>query len=834
MSYIAFFDQITIKDVPQFGGKNASLGQMIRELSAQGIAIPNGFATTAAAYWHHLEANKLLPEMKKIMAELTDKNDLVKLQDVGSRVRALISSAPLPQDLQDEIKAAYEKLSQDYRAQDQNNSEALCDVAVRSSATAEDLPNASFAGQQETFLNVHGFEHLLQSCVRCMASLFTDRAIIYRLEKGFDDFDVALSVGVQKMVRSDKASAGVMFTLDTETGFKDVVSISSSYGLGETVVQGSVTPDEFIVHKPTFEEGYKPIIKKFLGAKTEKLVYQKKSKRTAVKEHMQTGDFPQHTGTLPAIVQDTYSPVTQLELKDVPRAERNQFSLIDAEILELARYGITIENYYSKLHGRWSPMDIEWAKDGIDGKLYIVQARPETIHSQKNLGDSLIDYNLTEKVSKNQVLVTGLAIGQSVVHGKVRLAPNLADLGEFNDGDIVVTDMTDPDWVPVMKRAGAIVTNRGGRTCHAAIVSRELEIPALVGTGHATKVLTDGQEVTVDCSQGSEGYVYAGTIAFKKTVTQLQDLPTLPVNLMVNLANPDGAFKASFLPVAGVGLARLEFVISSMIKVHPMAIAAPERVESDSVLRQIQKISAGYPTPRDFFIDVLAQSIGMIAGAFYPRPVVVRLTDFKSNEYRDLLGGKIFEPVEENPMLGFRGAVRYCSKEYAPAFELECAALKKVRETMGFENVILMVPFVRTLEEARAVVDILAKYGLVRGEKGLKLFMMVEIPANVLLLEEFADYFDGFSIGSNDLTQLTLGIDRDSGLLADLFNERDPAVQKMLTMAITSAHKSKTPIGICGQAPSDFPEVADFLMEQGINSISLIPDSVIPFLARQQ
>jgi pyruvate,water dikinase len=828
MKYIAFFDQITLKDIPEFGGKNASLGQMIRELSNQGIMVPNGFATTAAAYWYHLEANNLMPEMKRIMAELTDKNNLKKLQNVGARVRALIGDAPLPQDLQDEIVAAYQELSGKY------GSKKVCDVAVRSSATAEDLPNASFAGQQETFLNIQGVEDLLQATVRCMASLFTDRAIVYRQERGFDDFDVALSVGVQKMVRSDKASAGVLFTLDTETGFKNIVSISSAYGLGETVVQGAVNPDEFFVHKPTLEQGYKPIIKKFLGSKSHKLVYQKIATVTATNQSLEPNPLLIGEGAISALAEAVRHPDVSLVLKDVSHSQQDQFSLTDEEVLQLARYGVIIENYYSKLHGRWSPMDIEWAKDGVDGKLYIVQARPETVHSQKSHDNTITDYTLSQSVPQRSILTRGLAIGQAVVTGKARVMASLADLDEFTDGDIIITDMTDPDWVSVMKRAGAIVTDRGGRTCHAAIVSRELGIPAVIGTGKATKTIVDGQEITVDCSQGSQGYVYVGAIPFKKIVTKLEELPESPVKLLVNLADPDGAFKVSFLPVQGVGLARLEFIISSIIKIHPMAIIDSERIATTSVIKQIKQLSAGYETPRDFFVDVLAQSIGMIAAAFYPRPVIVRLTDFKSNEYRELLGGVFFEPIEENPMLGFRGAVRYCSKEYAAAFRLECEAIKKVRETMGLVNVTIMVPFVRTVKEAQLVVDILAENGIVRGQNGLKLFMMVEVPSNVLLIEEFAQYFDGFSIGSNDLTQLTLGVDRDSGLLSQWFDERDPAVGKMLTMAIQGAHKASTPIGICGQGPSDFPEFGQFLVKEGIDSISLMPDSVIPFLLQQK
>lgn len=794
MKYIANFDQIKQVDVPQFGGKNASLGQMIRELGKNGIAVPGGFATTAQAYWHHIESNGLLEQMKTVMAELTDIHDLKKLQNVGARMRALVADAPLPDDLSKEIEQAYGELSKHYHPTE------LCDVAVRSSATAEDLPEASFAGQQETFLHIQGIENLLEACRKSMASLFTDRAIVYRREHGFNDFDVALSVGVQKMIRSDLAAAGVMFTLDTETGFRDAISISSAYGLGETVVQGTVNPDEFCVHKPMLEKGFKPIIKKFLGSKEHKLSY--------------------------------HNDKTVIE--PVAPAEQHQFSLSDDEVLKLAQYGVVIENYYSELHGRWSPMDIEWAKDGIDGKLYIVQARPETVHSRKKIEDGLVVYGFEEKPAQKTILVVGRSVGSAIATGKARVVGALQHLEEFHEGDIIVTDMTDPDWVPLMKKAGAIVTNRGGRTCHAAIVSRELGIPAVIGTGSATQVIADGADITIDCTQGSEGVVYDGIYPFKKTITHLDTVPKIPIDLLVNIGNPDAAFHASFLPVDGVGLARLEFIISSILKVHPMSVISPDIVEDEHVREQISLSAAGYTDTRTYFVQVLAQSIGMIAGAFYPRPVLVRLSDFKTNEYRDLLGGSYFEPVEENPMLGFRGAARYCSESYGPAFELECEALKYAREVMGFDNIKIMVPFVRTLTEAQASIDVLDRNGLKRGENGLKVFMMVEIPSNVLLIEEFAQYFDGFSIGSNDLTQLTLGVDRDSGELARLFDERDSAVKCMLQKALEGAKKSGTYIGICGQAPSDFPELAKFLIDQGINSLSLISDTVIPFLMEYQ
>lgn len=785
MKYITFFDEIHLQDLARFGGKNASLGAMIRDLKSQDISVPDGFATNADAYWYHLSTNNLVPKMKSIMSELKDHDDIAQLQDVGGRIRKLIKEAPLPQEISDEIAQAYIQLCGGH----DNPSDP---VAVRSSATAEDLPTASFAGQQETFLNVKGFDDLFEAVVNCMASLFTDRAIVYRKEHGFDDFDVALSVGIQKMVRAGTGSAGVMFTLDTETGFKDVIAISSSYGLGETVVQGSVNPDEFYVHKDRLSAGYRPIIKKFLGSKQQLMN----------SEGMLT----------------------------TPIEQQKQFSLTDDEIVQLARYGLTIEKYYSDIHGRWSPMDIEWAKDGVDGKLYILQARPETVHSRKVDGNSLRTFSLKEKVSQNANLTSGLCVGNSIASGKARVLSSLHELSTFNPGDIIVTDMTDPDWVPLMKRSSAIVTNRGGRTCHAAIVSRELGIPAVIGTENATEVISDGTVVTVDCSQGSTGYVYQGDIPFEVSETKLDEVPSLSADLLVNVGNPDRAFTASFLPVNGVGLARLEFIISSLIQVHPMAIIKPDEISDEQVRMSITDVSSGYESVRSYYVDVLAQSIGMIAGAFYPRPVVVRLSDFKSNEYRDLIGGSYFEPTEENPMLGFRGASRYCDELYRPAFALECEALKKVREVMGFTNVKIMVPFVRTVNEAQQVVKLLAENGLNRGANSLEVFMMVEIPSNVILIDEFSRYFDGFSIGSNDLTQLTLGVDRDSGKLAHLFDERDLAVKKMLSLAIKGAQRNGRYIGICGQAPSDHPQIADFLLESGINSLSLIPDSVIPFL----
>lgn len=793
MALIKKFTEVSLDDVALVGGKNASLGEMIRTLTTQGIRIPQGFATTADAYWLFIKESGLESFMREQLTTITDIRDIKQVQRVGAALRSAMISASLPQELEQAILGAYKELSHEYK-------QKASFVAVRSSATAEDLPSASFAGQHDTFLFVHGEKELLIACKKAYASLFNDRAIVYRHEQNIDHMHVAMSLGIQKMVRSDKACAGVMFTLDTESGFKDLITITSSYGLGETIVQGSVNPDEFYVHKPTLQAGYAPLVKKYCGDKSIKLVHR-------------PGD-------------------TELLQVAVTQKNRVAFSLTDSEVFELARYGLIIEEHYShrlssKRKGSWEPMDIEWAKDGDDGLLYIVQARPETVHKSHQ---EYTRYHMRSKLP--QELIEGHAIGQKIVAGKARIVNSIHELSTFNQGDILVTKMTDPDWVPLMRKAGGIVTDLGGRTCHAAIVSRELGLPAIIGTGSATKIIKDGQELTLDCSQGLRGVVYPGILQFDTVSTDLGELKKSPVDLLINLADPDRACELSFLPVKGVGLARLEFIITNMIKVHPMAIAAPEKVTNKRVLTEIRKRAQSYPDAKTFFIDTLAQAVGLIAAAFYPRPVIVRLTDFKSNEYKNLLGGAFFEPQEENPMLGFRGAVRYVSKEYAPAFALECAALKKVREEMGLTNVKIMVPFVRTVEEARKTVKLLAQHGLERGKHGLELFMMVEIPSNVILIEEFAQLFDGFSIGSNDLTQLTLGVDRDSGVLSHIFDERDPAVMCMLSMAIAGAHKAGTYIGICGQAPSDFPEIAEFLIKQKINSLSLNPDSVIPFLEK--
>ncbi len=795
MNYIKKFEEIRLIDTPTVGGKNSSLGQMIAQLSAKNVRVPTGFAVTAQAYWHFLEHNKLVEPMKKIMVTLTDYSNFVRLHAVGSQIRALIGKGTMPDDLAAEIKLAYDQLCERYQQKE-------CDVAVRSSATAEDLPTASFAGQQETFLNIRGHAALLEAVQKSMVSLFTDRAIAYRIEQGFDHFKVGLSVGVQKMIRSDLASAGVIFTLDTESGFKDVVVINGSYGLGESIVKGEVIPDEFVVHKPTLAQGHASIIKKHLGSKATKIVYA---------EHA-----AEPTATVPVSVLDQCS-----------------FSLTDAEILELARAAVVIEEHYSSLKGGWCPMDIEWAKDGHDGKLYILQARPETVFASKKENGFLTQYVLKAQQTLT-TLISGQSIGQKIVSGKVRVIVSADNIDRVQKGDILVTDMTDPDWVPAMKKAAGIITNRGGRTCHAAIVSRELNIPAVVGAQGATDLLKEGQLVTIDCSQGKTGVVYEGAIPFVSEELAIKDLTTThaPVKVMVNIADPERALTVAQLPNDGVGLARLEFIINNTIQVHPRALLHPEQIKDATIAQKIAALTCAYVDKEKFFVDTLACGIGTIAAAFWPKPVIVRLSDFKTNEYRNLLGGIYFEPEEENPMLGFRGASRYYSDRYKDAFALECAAIKKVRQTMGLVNVQVMVPFVRTTHEAQQVLEVMQEFGLQRGKDGLEIVMMCEIPSNVLLIEEFSKLFDGFSIGSNDLTQLTLGVDRDSGELASLFDERDPAVKKMLSMAIEGARTSKKRIGICGQAPSDLPDVAQFLIECGITSISLNADSLVPFLMR--
>ncbi len=788
MKFIRLFEEIGIKDVPLVGGKNASLGEMIQNLGKRGVAVPSGFAITAEAYRHHIKMNKLEDKIHALVAKIDTKN-IDTLMAVGHEVRSLIRAAPLPEDLAAEMVLAYKALEKRYGEK--------CDVAVRSSATAEDLPEASFAGQQETFLNVRGEAELLRLCPDAYASLFTNRAISYRNDHNFDHMSVALSIGVQKMVRSDKSSSGVIFTLDTESGCPDVVFITASYGLGENVVQGNVDPDEFYVHKPTLKKGFKSLLKKRLGSKLIKMIYAQ-DRRTATQNI------------------------------DTTRYERMCFSLKDDEILALASQAMVIEDYYSELKGSWCPMDIEWAKDGVDGKLYIVQARPETVHSLKKTSNVFEEYVLTKTPGlAAKVLATGKSVGRKIAVGPARVVESAQQITQVKPGDILVTDMTDPDWEPIMKTAAGIVTNRGGRTCHAAIVSRELGIPAIVGTGDAMSKIADGQEITIDCSSGEVGVIYAGKVPFDIKKLELETIQKPPVKLFVNIGNPDEAFNVAKLPADGVGLARLEFIINNTIQVHPMALVHPEQIIDPEDKKRIDDLTIEYKDKKQFFIDRLAQEAGTIAAAFYPRPVIIRLSDFKSNEYRELLAGEAFEPKEENPMIGFRGASRYYHDKYREAFALECQAMKKIRGDMGLTNVKLMLPFVRTVDEARLVIAEMKKHGLEQGQNGLEVYMMCEVPSNVILIDKFAQIFDGFSIGSNDLTQLTLAVDRDSELVASIFDERNEAVTIMLKMAIEGAKRANKPIGICGQAPSDYPEVARFLVEAGIDSLSLNPDSVL-------
>lgn len=782
--YIRWFEDIKIEDIPLVGGKNASLGEMYRELTPQGIKLPNGFAVTAEAYWHLIESGNILPEMKKILAWI-DKNDLEDFAERGQAVRELIYRAPLPDNLSEEIVTAYHTLGEQYG----NNT----DVAVRSSATAEDLPTASFAGQQDTYLNIRGEGQLLDACRKCFASLFTDRAISYRIDHGFDHFKVALSIGIMKMVRSDLASSGVIFTLDTESGFRNVVFITGSYGLGENVVQGAVNPDEFYVFKPTLNKGFRPLIRKGLGAKKIKMIYGRGSAKVLTRN------------------------------VEVPVSERRLFCISDDEALELAGYAVAIEDYYSKKAGKDRPMDIEWAKDGNTGDIYIVQARPETVQSQKSI-DVLETYYLEKK---GHILTTGKSVGEKIATGKARVIPDVAHLSSFKPGEILVANTTTPDWEPVMKTAAAIITNRGGRTCHAAIISRELGIPAVVGAQDATEKIQTGQELTLSCAEGDDGLIYEGRLPFHVEKVVLKDLKRPKTKIMMNLGNPEMAFSLSMIPNDGVGLARMEFIINSYIKIHPMALIHPEQVTDDSVQKEIDNLTFGYKNKEDYFVEKLAHGVGTIVAAFYPKPVVVRMSDFKSNEYASLIGGKYFEPEEANPMIGFRGASRYCDDRYREGFALECQAMKMVREEMGLTNLILMIPFCRRVEEAERVLAEMEKNGLKRGQNGLEVYVMCEIPNNVILIDEFSKLFDGFSIGSNDLTQLTLGVDRDSELVAIDFDERDQGVMKMISMAIQGTKKNARHSGLCGQAPSDYPDFAGFLVKEGIDSISLNPDSVM-------
>ncbi len=781
---VIWFDELGLADVPRVGGKNASLGEMRRALTPRGVAVPDGFATSAQAYRAMLRDAGLERLIDEALHDL-DVTDIERLQAAGRRVRAAILAAELPAGLAAAIGAAYRRLEAEYGPQ--------CDVAVRSSATAEDLPEASFAGQQETYLNIRGEAMLLDAVHRCFASLYTDRAIVYRAERGYDHTQVALSVGVQKMVRADLASAGVMFSIDTESGFEKAVLITAAYGLGESVVQGTVNPDEYYVFKPTLAEGYRPVLQRTLGSKEFKLVYEEGGSR-AVR-------------TVPVAAED-----------------RARFVLGTDEILTLARWAVTVEEHYSSVHGRTTPMDMEWAKDGRTGELFLVQARPETVHARRDSHTVLERHVLDQRGS---VLATGRSVGEKIGKGRVRVIRSVADLDQLQTGEILVTGMTDPDWEPVMKRAAAIVTDRGGRTCHAAIVSRELGIPAIVGTGNGTHTIPHGEDATVSCAEGEVGFVFAGLLPSHVETLDLGSLPRPRTSIMMNVGNPAEAFTLSSLPNDGVGLARLEFIIATHIRVHPLALLHPDRVADARERREVERLAAGHAERGDYFVEKLAEGVGMIAAAFWPRDVIVRLSDFKSNEYAGLIGGAAFEPEEDNPMLGFRGAARYYDERYRDAFALECKALRSVREEMGLRNVKLMVPFCRTVEEGRRVIAAMAANGLVQGENGLEIYMMIEIPSNVLLAREFAQVFDGFSIGSNDLTQLVLGVDRDSELVAHLFDERDPAVKLMLAHAIRAARDAGRKIGICGQAPSDYPEIARFLVEQGIDSVSLSPDSVL-------
>lgn len=772
-----WFNGLSMDDVDKVGGKNASLGEMVSNLANVGVSVPNGFATTSYAFNQFLDHEGLDERIHQLLDEL-DVEDVEALRKTGATIRQWVLEAPFPADLEQDIRDNYKELTDNHPE---------ISVAVRSSATAEDLPDASFAGQQETFLNVKGIDAVLEATKHVYASLFNDRAISYRVHQGFNHRGISLSAGIQRMVRSDKASSGVMFTLDTESGFDQVVFITSSWGLGEMVVQGAVNPDEFYVHKPMLEAGQHPIVKKTFGSKQIKMIYS-----------------------------DRQEIGKQVEIIDTSVEERNAFSLNDEEIKELAKQAMIIEKHYKR------PMDIEWAKDGIDGKLYIVQARPETVCSQSE--QNVIErYELSNKAD---VLVEGRAIGQRIGKGPVRLVDSLDQMSLVQDGDVLVTDMTDPDWEPVMKKASAIVTNRGGRTCHAAIIARELGIPAIVGCGDATSKLTDGETVTVSCAEGETGYVYQGKLDFEIKRSAVDELPLLPTKVMMNVGNPDRAFDFAQIPNEGVGLARLEFIINKMIGIHPKALLNFD-AQSDELKAEITERIRGYKDPIDFYVSKLTEGIATIASAFWPKRVIVRMSDFKSNEYSNLVGGKGYEPHEENPMLGFRGASRYISPVFEDCFELETQAIKRVRNEMGLKNVEIMIPFVRTPSEAASVIDLLAKFDLRRGDQGLKVIMMCELPSNAVLAEEFLKYFDGFSIGSNDMTQLTLGLDRDSGDVAHLFDERNPAVKAMLQMAIDAATKAGKYVGICGQGPSDHDDLAEWLMEQGISSVSLNPDTVI-------
>lgn len=803
--FVLWFEQVGITDVPLVGGKNASLGEMIRQLAPKGVNVPTGFATTSFAFRHFMEKAGLEARLRRLLTDL-DVENINDLQERGKQARRLILDTPFPPEIEEAIVNAYVQLSERYGV-GVETCELLAgdelkaclsrysgvDVAVRSSATAEDLPDASFAGQQDTYLNVNGINEVLEACHKCFASLFTDRAISYRTVKNFDHFDVALSVGVQKMVRSDLAASGVMFSIDTESGFKDAALITASYGLGENVVQGVVNPDEYIVFKPTLKQGFRPLLEKRLGSKKIKMVYDIGGSR----------------------------PIANVQ---VSRADQGQYAINDEEILKLAKWAAIIEDHYSSLRGADSPMDIEWAKDGQSGDLFVVQARPETVHSQK-VSNILKTYKITTKPPKP--LLTGRAVGEMIGQGKVRTIVDIRKLDEFQEGEVLVTTRTDPDWEPIMKKASAVITNQGGRTCHAAIIARELGLPAIVGCDNATEILRDEQEVTVSCAEGEEGRVYNGLLPFEIEELHLDTLPQTRTKVLMNVGNPHEAFRLSLIPNDGVGLARTEFIIANHIKVHPLALIHFDRLKDKAAKWEISQLTTQYESMPDYFVDKLASGIGMLAAAFYPNPVVVRMSDLKSNEYANLIGGREFEPEEENPMMGWRGASRYYDPKYQEAFGLECKAFKRVRDEMGLVNVIPMIPFCRTPAEGRRVLEEMAKHGLVQGEKELQVYVMCELPSNVELADRFAEIFDGFSIGSNDLTQLTLGLDRDSALVSHLFDERDEAVKRKIERVIAVAKQFNRKIGICGQAPSDYPEFAEFLVEQGINSISLNPDSVL-------
>jgi len=781
--YIVWLADLASQDIAIAGGKNASLGEMIRELKTEGIAVPDGFAVTAAAYREFVEDNELKDRIPACLKKWRDGAE--SLEKTGKSIRRLFLKANFPEDLSEAIRNGYQKLC------DRSQLEEV-DVAVRSSATAEDLPEASFAGQQETFLNIVGEDELLEACRKCYASLFTDRAIAYRHEKDFDHFDVALSVGIQKMVRADMGGSGVMFSLDTETGFPDVVVINAAWGLGENVVRGTVTPDEYVVFKPLLEKKtFKPIIEKVRGEKEKKMVYAKGA-----------------SGTTKNV--------------SASRKEQSSFVLSDREILQLGRWAALIEQHYQK------PMDMEWAKDGQSGELFIVQARPETVHSQRE-SSQLKTYALKEKSER---LLSGLAVGEAIAAGEAQVIKSPDDIGGFEDGAVLVTGMTDPDWVPIMKKASGIVTDHGGRTSHAAIVSRELGVAAVVGTQEATAVLEDGQEITLSCAEGDIGFIYDGRLDYEESEIELEKIPDTATKIMMNIASPAAAFRWWRMPVAGIGLARMEFIINNIIKVHPMALVHFDELDDKAAKKKIQNLTRGYKDKREYFVENLSRGIARIAASQYPDPVIVRMSDFKTNEYANLIGGERFEPQEDNPMLGFRGASRYYSDRYREGFALECRAIQRVREEMGLANVVVMIPFCRTVVEADKILEIMEENGLPRGRNGLKIFVMAEIPSNVILADEFARRFDGFSIGSNDLTQLVLGVDRDAEELSNLFDERNEAVKRAIRDLIETAHRSGVKVGICGQAPSDHPDFADYLVDAGIDSISLNPDSVLTVIKR--